>query len=105
MLEILHQVLLNVLGERSVGIWRLALGGGVLYTGARGAGEDRESMGIRVGGSGVGCFLCNLPGHTGASPRLPTVGVKWDSPSKVRLVTVPTISPAWDWIFLFSESA
>lgn len=77
-------------------------GEGLQYSGARGAGEGRRDVGGRVGGDGVGCFLCNRSRPNWS--QLQTA--HFLSPlrvSKVRLVTKAATSLAWDQIFLFSD--
>lgn len=74
----------------------------LLYSRARGAGEDRRSVGRGVGGDGVGCFLCDCPWPSWS--RLQTThSISPLRVSKVRLLTKAAISLSWDQIFPFSE--
>lgn len=62
----------------------------------------QRSVGGWVGGDGIGCSLCDHPRAAGSQLRT----AHFLSPGRVpnvRLVTKAAISPAWDWIFLFSE--
>lgn len=72
MLEILPQVLLNVLGRQSAGIWTPYPGEGLQDAGACGSGED---SGAWVDGwveIGLDVFSVIIPDLAGASSRLPT---------------------------------
>ena len=100
MLEILPQVLLNVLGRQSAGIWMPYPGEGLQDSGVCGSGEDRKSMGGWVGGDWVGCFLCNHP-RPGWSQCQTAHFLGLLRVSNVSLVTRAAASPAWDQIFLF----
>lgn len=72
MLEILPQVLLNVLGRQSAGIWTPCPGEGLQDSGACGSAEDRGAWVDGWAETGLDVFSVIIPGLAGASSRLPT---------------------------------
>lgn len=72
MLEILHQVLLNILGRQSPGIWTLTLEMGCSPLGHVGLVRTEGAWVEEGVDMGLDVFSVIVPDWAGASPRLPT---------------------------------
>jgi hypothetical protein len=76
-LEILHQVLLNVLGRQSAGIWRFTPEGSCWTWGHVSLVRTEGAWAAGWAEMGLDAYSSIVPGQAGASCRLPTLSVLW----------------------------
>lgn len=73
MLEILHQVLLNVLGRQSTSFWRLILEKSCYTLGHVGLVRTEGVWEVRWVEMGLDVFSVLVPGQAGTNSQLPTL--------------------------------